>query len=156
MFRVLITIPLGYILGFIYEFVNSYGWALILFTLAVKLLLLPLSLKQQRSTTKMQLVQPKLMELQKKYENDKNKLSEETMKLYKEYNISPMGGCLPMLIQLPILFGLYRVIYQPVTYMLHYSADEVNGLMTELGLAKSPQVEIAIAKAKELVNWYVY
>lgn len=153
MFRVLITIPLGYILGFIYEFVNSYGWALILFTLAVKLLLLPLSLKQQRSTTKMQLVQPKLMELQKKYENDKNKLSEETMKLYKEYNISPMGGCLPMLIQLPILFGLYRVIYQPVTYMLHYSADEVNGLMTELGLAKSPQVEIAIAKAKELVNF---
>lgn len=153
MFRVLITIPLGYVLGFIYNFVNNYGGALILFTLAIKLILMPLSLKQQRSTTKMQLVQPKLAELQKKYANDKNKLSEETMKLYKEYNISPMGGCLPLLIQLPILFGLYRVIYQPITYMLHYSADAVTALMTELNLAKSPQVEIVIAKAKELINF---
>jgi len=153
MFRVFITIPLGYILGFIYDFVQNYGWSLLLFTLLVKLILIPLSLKQQRSTTKMQLVQPKLVELQKKYENDKNKLSEETMKLYKEYNISPMGGCLPLIIQLPILFGLYRVIYQPITYMLHYSEDAVNALMAELSLAKSPQVEIAIAKAKDLINF---
>lgn len=153
MFRILITHPLGYILGFIYNFVANYGWSLIIFTLAVKLILLPLGLKQQKSMTKMQLVQPKLSEIQKKYENDKNKLSEETMKLYKEYNISPMGGCLPMLIQLPILFGLYRVIYQPLTYMLHYSEDQVNALMTKLELAKSPQVEIAIAQAENLVNF---
>ncbi len=153
MFRTLITHPLGYILGFIYSFVANYGWSLILFTLAVKLILLPLGLKQQKSMTKMQLVQPRLLEIQKKYENDKQKQSEETMKLYKEYNISPMGGCLPMLIQLPILFGLYRVIYQPLTYMLHYGEEQVAALMTELNLAQSPQVEIAIAHAKNLVNF---
>lgn len=153
MFRTLITHPLGYILGFIYSFVSNYGWSLIIFTLAVKLILLPLGLKQQKSMTKMQLVQPKLLEIQKKYENDKQKQSEETMKLYKEYNISPMGGCLPMLIQLPILFGLYRVIYQPLTYMLHYGEEQVASLMATLGLEKTPQVEIAIAKAENLVNF---
>ncbi len=153
MFRTLITHPLGYILGFIYSFVTNYGWSLIIFTLAVKLILLPLGLKQQRSMTKMQLVQPKLLEIQKKYENDKQKQSEETMKLYKEYNISPMGGCLPMLIQLPILFGLYRVIYQPLTYMLHYGEERVASLMATLGLEKTPQVEIVIAKAENLVNF---
>ncbi len=153
MFRTLITHPLGYILGFIYSFVANYGASLILFTLAVKLILLPLGLKQQKSMTKMQLVQPKLLEIQKKYENDKNKQSEETMKLYKEYNISPMGGCLPMLIQLPILFGLYRVIYQPLTYMLHWSEEKVAELMATHNLAQSPQVEIAIAKLEEAVNF---
>lgn len=156
MFKTLIIIPLGYVLGFIYQFVQNYGLALLLFTLAMKLILLPLGLKQQKSMTKMQLVQPKLTELQKKYENDKNKLSEETMKLYKEYNISPMGGCLPMLIQLPILFGLYRVIYKPITYMLHYSESAVAGLMEKLNLAESPQVEIAIAKAENLVNFDLF
>lgn len=152
MFRTLIVIPLGYILEFIYNFAGNYGLTLVLFTLAIKLILLPLSLKQQKSTTKMQLVQPKMLEIQKKYENDKQKQSEETMKLYKEYNISPMGGCLPLLIQLPILFGLYRVIYQPITYMLH-RGGEVDAFIAELGLTKTPQVEIAIAKAKDLINF---
>lgn len=156
MFKTLIIIPLGYVLGFIYQFVQNYGLALLLFTLAMKIILLPLGLKQQKSMTKMQLIQPKLTELQKKYENDKNKLSEETMKLYKEYNISPMGGCLPMLIQLPILFGLYRVIYKPITYMLHYSESAVTSLMEKLNLAQSPQVEIAIAKAENLVNFDLF
>lgn len=156
MFKTLIIIPLGYVLGFIYQFVQNYGLALLLFTLAMKIILLPLGLKQQKSMTKMQLIQPKLTELQKKYENDKNKLSEETMKLYKEYNISPMGGCLPMLIQLPILFGLYRVIYKPITYMLHYSEAAVTALMEKLNLAQSLQVEIAIAKAENLVNFDLF
>ena len=153
MFRTLIVYPLGWVLDFVYGFVQNYGWSLIVFTVAIKLLLLPLNLKQQKSTTRMQMVQPKMAELQKKYANDKNKLSEETMKLYKEYGVSPMGGCLPMLIQLPILFGLYRVIYQPLTYMLRYGKEQIDALMTELALTKSPQVEIAIAKAKDLVNF---
>lgn len=149
MFRTLITHPLGYILGFIYSFVANYGWALILFTLAVKLILLPLGLKQQKSMTKMQLVQPKMQEIQKKYENDKQKQSEETMKLYKEYNISPMGGCLPLLIQLPILIGLYRVIQEPLTYMLHNSAEEIALWKSQLNLTS----EIDIAKLKDLVEF---
>ena len=166
MFKTLITIPLGYILGFIYDFVLNYGWSLVVFTLAIKIILLPLGLKQQKSMTRMQLVQPKVQEIQKKYENDKNKQSEEMMKLYKEYNISPMGGCLPMLIQLPILFGLYRVIYQPLTYMLHMSADQVAELTKkcmgnadfvakfgDITAGARQTAEIAIAKAEGLVNF---
>ena len=156
MFKVLITMPLGYILGFIYQFVQNYGWALLLFTIVVKIILLPLGLKQQKSMTKMQLMQPKINEIQKKYENDKTKQSEETMKLYKEYNISPMGGCLPMLIQLPILFGLYRVIYQPLTYMLHFESEKVTSLLEKytdvIGNGKQ-MAEIIVAKAENLVNF---
>lgn len=165
MFNTLIITPLGYILGFIYQFVGNYGWSLVIFTLLVKIILLPLGLKQQKATVKMQQVQPKMKELQEKYANDQQKLSEETMKLYKEYGVNPMGGCLPLLIQLPILFGLYRVIYKPVTYMLHRGADIAS--LTEQYLANpefiekfgnisgkaAQQAEIMIAKAFDLINF---
>ena len=142
---------IGYILGWIYDLVPNYGVALILFTFAIKLLLLPLGLKQQKSMTKMQVIQPKLEALKEKYKNDQQKLSQETMKLYKEYNVSPMGGCLPMLIQLPILILLYRVIQQPLEYMLHMSGDEIKTLATELG--KSAKDQIVLAKAAGKINF---
>ena len=126
----------------------------------IKALLLPLGLKQQKSTTKMQQVQPKLAEIQAKYASDQQKLSEETMKLYKEYGVNPMGGCLPLLIQLPILFGLYRVIYSPLTYMLHMSEDQVTALTTqyvekfgEISGKAAAQAQILIAKANDLINF---
>lgn len=160
MFKTLITIPLGYILGFIYSFVQNYGWSLIIFTLIIKVVLLPLGLKQQKATTKMQQVQPKMAEIQKKYANDQQKLSEETMKLYKEYGVNPMGGCLPLLIQLPILFGLYRVIYSPLTYMLHFTDEKVAQLTAqyvekfgEISGAAANQAQIIIAKANDLINF---
>lgn len=160
MFKTLITIPLGYILGFIYSFVQNYGWSLIIFTLIIKVVLLPLGLKQQKATTKMQQVQPKMAEIQKKYANDQQKLSEETMKLYKEYGVNPMGGCLPLLIQLPILFGLYRVIYSPLTYMLHFTDEKVAQLTAqyvekfgEISGAAANQAQILIAKANDLINF---
>lgn len=160
MFKTLITIPLGYMLGFIYSFVQNYGWSLIVFTLLIKILLLPLGLKQQKSTIKMQQVQPKLTELQQKYANDQQKLGEETMKLYKEYGVSPMGGCLPLLIQLPILFGLYRVIYSPLTYMLHFSEEKIAELTAqyvaafgEIPAKAMSQAQIFIAKANDLINF---
>ena len=115
---------LGFILNFIYGFVNNYGVALIIFTVLVKLILLPLSAKQQKSMVKMQQVQPKLKELQDKYKNDPQKLQQEQMKLYKEHNVSPAGGCLPTLIQMPILLCLYQVISYPLTFMLQMSASE--------------------------------
>jgi len=90
---------------------NSWGWAIIVFTILVKLVTLPLTLKQLQSTKAQQQLQPKLRELQEKYGKDRQKLSEEQMKLYKEAGINPMGGCLPMLVQLPILWGLYQALY---------------------------------------------
>lgn len=166
MFKTIITIPLGYVLDFIYQFVGNYGWSLIVFTLFIKLILLPLGLKQQKSATKMQQIQPKVAELQKKYANDQQKLSEETMKLYKEYGANPAGGCLPLLIQLPILFGLYRVIYSPLTYMLHFDADKVteltNRYLADASLVEkfgeitgraANQAQIVLAKAFDLINF---
>lgn len=141
----IISRPLGLLLNLIYGVVENYGWSLILFTLAVKIILLPLSLKQQKSMTKMQLVQPRMTALQEKYGNDKQKLSTETMNLYKEYNISPMGGCLPMLIQLPVLFGLYYVIREPLTYMFGFINEKIWELQALYG-AGDYATQIAIAK----------
>lgn len=109
---------MGFIIKFIYDLVQNYGLAIILFTVLIKLVLIPLSVKSQKAMRKQQKIQPYLMELQKKYENDKEKLQTETMKLYKENNISMAGGCLPLLIQMPILFGLYSVIQKPLTYLM--------------------------------------
>ena len=90
---------------------NSWGWTIIVFTILIKLVTYPLTLKQLQSTKAQQQLQPKLRELQEKYGKDRQKLSEEQMKLYKEAGINPMAGCLPMLVQLPILWGLYQALY---------------------------------------------
>ncbi len=113
-----IEIFFGAILRLFYSLINNYGVSIILFTLLIKLALFPLDLKQRKSMARMQKVQPVLNEIQKKYANDKEKLNQEIMKVYKEYNVSPTSGCLPMIIQLPIIFALYWVIRQPITYMM--------------------------------------
>ncbi len=112
-----VVMALGWIIKTIYNLVENYGVAIILFTIVVKLLLLPLNIKSQRAMKKQAQLQPVLAELQKKYANDQQKLQQETLKLYKENNVSMMGGCLPMLIQMPILIALYQAIQKPLTYM---------------------------------------
>ena len=87
------------------------GWAIILITVIIKVVTLPLTRKQLQSQKAMQDLQPRLKELQDKYGKDKQKLSEEQMKLYKEAGVNPMGGCLPLLIQLPVLWALYQALY---------------------------------------------
>lgn len=87
----------------------TYGLSIILFTFIIRLILLPLNIKQMRSTKRMNEVQPEIKKLQTKYKNDPTKQNEELMKLYKEKGINPMGGCLPLLIQMPILMALYWV-----------------------------------------------
>ncbi len=121
----IITIPLGYIIDLIYRVVQNYGLSIIIFTIIVKLLLLPLNIKSQKAMRKQQKIQPILVELQKKYANDQQKLQQEMMKLYKDNDISMAGGCLPMLIQLPVLIGLYRVIQAPIKYLLHVNITDV-------------------------------
>lgn len=126
-FTLLITMPLGWLLDVIYRVVQNYGVAIIFFTIVIKLLLLPLSLKSQKAMTKQQKLAPQLAEIQKKYANDKEKLNKETMTLYKENGANPASGCLPMLLQLPIIFALYQVVQKPISYMHHVSfATEEN------------------------------
>lgn len=118
MFEYLITRPMGWIIEQIYNLVANYGLAIILFTVIIKLILLPLNIKSQKAMKKQQKVQPIIAELQQKYANDQEKLQREMMKIYKENNISMTGGCLPMLIQMPILIGLYQVIQKPLSYLI--------------------------------------
>ena len=117
LFELLITRPLGFIIRSIYELVQNYGLSIILFTIVVKLILMPLQAKSQKSMKKQQKIQPIIAELQKKYANDQQKLQAEMMKVYKENGVSMTGGCLPLLIQFPILIGLYSVIRRPITYI---------------------------------------
>ena len=114
-----IVMALGWIIKTIYDLVQNYGVAIILFTIVVKLLLLPLNIKSQKAMKKQQKIQPIVAELQKKYANDQQKLQQEMMKVYKENNVSMAGGCLPMLIQMPILVALYQAIQKPLTYMFN-------------------------------------
>ena len=90
----------------------AFGFAIILFTLAIKALTFPLNWQQIKSSMKMQALQPRLQALQKKHRKNKEKLSQEQMKLYQEAGINPLGGCLPMLIQFPVWIGLYQALYR--------------------------------------------
>ena len=108
---------LGALLRWIYTLVGHYAWAIIIFTIVVKLLLLPMMHAQNRSMKSIQELQPKIDEIKKKYPNNQEKQSQLTMQLYQEHKINPMMGCLPLLIQLPILFGLFRVLRDPVDFV---------------------------------------
>ena len=149
-FSLFVTGPLGAILGFIYNFTNSYGLAIIFFTIVIRIVLLPLSIKQQKSMVMQQKVQPLTAELQKKYKNDKEKLNQEMMKLYKEHKFNPAGGCLPLIVQMPIIFGLYRVIYRPLTHILKMDQTAIKELSESLQIAVHN--EIAIASEAGLIN----
>lgn len=93
-----------------YAWTGSGGLAIILFTIVARLFILPLTIKSLQSSRKMQELQPHMKELQRKYGKDPQKLQEETMRLYREYKVNPVGGCLPMLLQLPIFFGIYQAV----------------------------------------------
>ena len=101
---------LRWTLDLIYSLVGNYGWAVLIFTLLIRLVLMPLDIKSRKSMRAMQNVQPKIDELNKKYANDKDKLNQKMADLYKKEKINPLSGCLPMLIQLPILFAMFAVM----------------------------------------------
>jgi YidC/Oxa1 family membrane protein insertase len=131
-FNTIITTPFSWIFMVLYNFCHSYGLALILFSLIVKLILLPFSIKSKRNMVKMGRLSPKLKALEKQYKNDRNKYAEETQKLYKRYGINPMGGCLWSILPLPIMLGLYSVIRQPLTNLMKLTADQIGLVKTTL------------------------
>lgn len=98
------------LLNVLYGFTHSYGWAIILLTILIRIVLLPLVIKQTRAHIDLQRIQPKVKELQKKYKDNKEKLNEEILKLYSEHKVNPFGGCLPLLVQLPIFWALFSVL----------------------------------------------
>lgn len=134
--------PLSFIIRPIYELIKDYGLTLIVVTVLIKLATIPFTIMSQKNLSKTQIIQPELQKLQYKYRNDKNQLTIEMQKLYKKYDVNPLGGCLPLLVQMFILFGFIRVVYDPLTYMLQLSADEIANLMKIAGGKNVSQVAI--------------
>ena len=136
----LIQVPFGYLLDWLYQLTTSYGWALILFSIIVKLVLLPATAKSKRSTMKMSRLTPRIQYIQKKYENDQQKQSEALQALYKEEGVSMGGGCLWSLLPMLVLFPLYAVIRQPVIYMLHESFETTCEILNAIKDTLAPEL----------------
>lgn len=135
----------GYAMSFIYGLVQNYGIAIILFTVLVKIILLPLTIKQQKSMEKMQELQPLYQELQRKYGNDQQRLSLEYQKLLKEKNMNMMSGmgcsgCLLQLIQFPIILGLFYMMVSPLTYILKLPQEEIDQYKQNLNSYYASQI----------------
>lgn len=118
------------------QLTGDWGIAIILLTIAIRILILPLTVKQTKSMAEMQRIQPKIKELQAKYKDDKEKLQEETLKFYSENKVNPFGGCLPLLLQMPIFFALFSVLQKKVP-------DTASFLSIISNLADSPKVVFA-------------
>ena len=116
----------GYILNFIYNIVNNYGLAIIIFSILIKIILLPLSIKQQKTVKKTTKIQNKLKEIQFKYKNDPENLNRATMELYKTENMSPFSGCFSGIVQIILLFAVFYLVRSPLTYMKKVDANVIN------------------------------
>lgn len=124
--------PLGYVLGLVFDLVGNYFLAIFLFTFAVRLLMFPLSLKTQKNQADRARLAPRLERLQKKYAKDPKKLQEKQMALYEKHGVSMTGGCLPMIVQMIVLFGIISAIYSPVTHLTSVPADVIDTTATTL------------------------
>lgn len=123
----IIGTPLGWIMWLIYQICDNYAFSIVIFTLITKIIMFPLSIKQQKSTAAMTALQPKLEKLKKQYGKNQEKYNEATMQLYSEEGVNPMASCLPMLIQFPILYGIFDVVYRPLTHLLRISQEAIDG-----------------------------
>lgn len=136
----------GYALNFLYELVHNYGLAIILFSILVKLLLLPLSIKQQKTMKKSSKIQEEMKQIQFKYKNEPEKLNQEVMNLYKRENMSPFSGCFSSIVQLILLFSVFYLVRSPLTYMRKIDSNVINrmvAIVQENGATKGYE-EIAI------------
>ena len=105
----------GYLLDFLYKFLSNYGLAIILFSIIIKLLMLPLSIKQQKSVKKNAKIQDEMKQIQFKYKNDPEKLNQETIELYKREKMNPFSGCFSAIIQIVLLFSVFYLVRSPIT-----------------------------------------
>ena len=140
--------PFAWLLLFFYEFFNSYGIALILFAVVVKLILFPVTLKSKKSMIQTTMLSGKMQQLQKQYGKDRERYNLEVQKLYEKEKVNPMGGCLWSLIPMVVLIALYGIIRQPLTYFMDLTADQVTQVAEITGIANTggfPQIAMAQA-----------
>ena len=122
----------GYLLEFIYNFINNYGLAIIFFTIVIKILFIPFSVKQQKTTQKTAKIQEKMKVIQFKYKNNPEKMNQEVMELYKTEKMSPFSGCLTAIIQIVLLFSIFYLVRSPLTYMQKIPTENINNYVQQL------------------------
>lgn len=142
----------GYVLNFLYQFVNNYGLAIILFSVILKLIMLPISIKQQKTMKKSAKIQEKMKVIQDKYKNNPEKLNQETIELYKTEKMSPFSGCLSAIAQIIILFAVFYLVRSPLTYMKKVDTTLIDQYTNEIKQEEENKntayPEIAIIKEK--------
>ena len=121
-FFYILSAPLGYVMEWIYKLLPNYGWDIILFTLLINIVKIPLQLSQQKSMAKMSAFQPMIMDIQTKYKDKPEKQQEEMLKLQQDYGYKPTAGCVPMLLNFLVIFGVIGVVYNPLERIFHISA----------------------------------
>ena len=134
----ILGVPLGYVMEWIYNLIPNYGWDIIIFTIVIRLLSIPLQLNQQKSMAKMSAFQPMIADIQKKYKNKPEKQQEELLKLQQEYGYKPTAGCMPMLVNFLVMFGVIEVVYRPLQRIFHIGADALTAAgeaLTTLGIS---------------------
>ena len=131
----IICIPFAWLVRLFYNLTGSYGVAIILFTLVIKLIMLPFQMKSKKSMMRMSRMNGRLQEIQKKYANNQTKQAEEMQKLYAEEGVNPMSGCLWSFLPLPILLALYSIIRQPITHFMMLSEDVVQQMVDAVSAA---------------------
>ena len=129
--QILMT-PFSLLLELFCQVFDSYGIALLLFTVVVKIILFPLQLKGKKSMIKMNVVNAQIQEIQKRCGNDSEKYNQEVQKFYAENNVNPMGGCVWSLIPMIVLIALYGIIREPLTYFMHLSVEQIQALAAQL------------------------
>ena len=151
----------GYVLNFLYGWIGSYGIAIMIFSVLLRLILLPLTIKQQASMKKQAAMQEKTKQLQFKYKNDPERLNKETINLYKEEKMNPLSGCLSGILQIVIILAVFWLVSQPLTYMKRVNSDEtlkniVEGYKTEIEQSNGGRVNYieigVIAKIEQEYN----
>lgn len=149
----IIGYPLGLVMWLAYQVVNNYALSIIIFTLITRVLLIPFSIKQQKSQVSMSALNSKIEKLKKQYGNNQQKFQEAQMKLYEQEGINPMASCLPLLIQWPILLGIFDVVNRPLTHILRISSDvmdKAGEIATEIFAGESQianRIELFILRA---------
>ena len=140
----------GYVLNFIYGIIGNYGIAIILFTILLKLIMLPISIKQQKTMKKSAKIQGQVKEIQEKYKNDPTRMNQEVMDLYKRENMSPFSGCLSSILQIILVISMFYLVSRPLTYMKHVEPELINQYAQELQEAEgnTNYQEIGIIRTK--------
>ncbi len=150
----------GYLLNWLYQIFNNYGIAIIVFSVILRIILIPITIKQQKTMKKTAEMQEKMKDIQKKYKNNPEKLNQETIELYKKEKMSPFSGCLTSILQIIIILAVFYLVSKPLTYMKKIDKDVIQGYVTEIkeeygATSAYSEIEVIQKKSADDPNVYI-